>query len=933
LADRLVRSGLGLTPEATVATKPERKRHPLGFKVYVAFLSLALIASLADSFAHREATPRTILLLVVFGGLLAVAEHMSLSFHDSAVKWGLSAAEAVMLPMLVILPFGYVRVGAAAGMLIARARDWPKDPVKETFNVAQYGCSAWAAAAFWNLAGGDPGQFGLRQGGVAVVAVVLFVLLTHLFVGIGIQLAGLGRARDMLSDIASPALINLAANIVLGLFVTAAYVAAEWTLFLFPVALAGLYFGYRAVVRQSAERSRMQQLHEASRSLAVAVDLEEALRGFLPAVADAVSALGARAIVRTTEGLRSTTVYAGEVTENLQPAENTPIDAVLDFVNETRRPLIYGGDRDPVPPALRVGNSGRGVICVPVYEDERVSGLLVVADRVGADEFGHQVLHMLEALSNELALRLQSYRLFEEVSEEKERFHLLVDAVNDYAIYMMDPEGRVVSWNGGAERILGYGADEIEGQHHSVFYPGISARERSAKLTEAASIGRLESQGDRARKDGSTFLANEVITPVRDPAGDLRGFAVITRDVTERVRSHEEREHLQAQLHQAQKLETVGQLAGGIAHDFNNLLSVVSSSAQYLVEGLPEDDPMRQELLEIKAAAKRGSSLTRQLLIFSRRDRIDRQVLSVNDVVRDTFALLTRALGEHIAVEHRLDETIPLVMADAGQLEQVILNLSINARDAMATGGTLTIATSTIALGQQDAHRYLSLSPGDYVRLVVSDTGTGMSPEIAEKAFDPFFTTKPKGVGTGLGLATVYGIVTGSGGDINVTSREGWGTQFEILLPVAPHDEPAQLRDVPAPADSGRGETILLVEDDDSVRAITKKILEARNYVVLEASGGKDALVRFAHPETSIDLLLSDIVMPDMSGVELADRLRRQRPSLKVAFMSGYSADVFSAGDEPFADELIQKPFEKDDLLGLVRRLLDLDSSEPELRP
>jgi PAS domain S-box-containing protein len=613
--------------------------------------------------------------------------------------------------------------------------------------------------------------------------------------------------------------------------------------------------------------------------------------------------------------------------DTLAPVEGAPVEAFLDFVRETRRTLIFGGDHDPVPDALRMGDGGRNLVCVPVFEDDNVTGLLMVTDRVGADEFGPDETRLLEALANELALTLQSYRLFEEVTEEKEKFQLLVEAVSDYAIYMLDPAGKVVSWNSGAERILGYTSDEILGKHHSSFYPPETAGAWQDDLNEAVSKGRVEVDGGRLRKDGTIFLANEVITPVRDLAGGLRGFAKITRDITERVRAQEEKFNLQAQLHQSQKLESVGQLAGGIAHDFNNLLAVISGSTQFLIDELPEDNEMREDLLEIRSAAKRGSGLTRQLLIFSRRDHIAPDLLDLNEVIRPALKLLSRALGERVEIQAELDPDLPVINADYGQMEQVLMNLAINARDAMPAGGTLTIETSAVSIGEEEAGRVLDLAPGPFVKMTVSDTGMGMSDEVMQKAFEPFFTTKPKSGGTGLGLATVYGIVKGAGGHIDLASEEGRGTTFAILFPVSsekasPVEETIDLR---GPAPLGEGETILLVEDDAAVRAVTKRILETHAYKVIEAPGGKDALMTFEDRRSEIDLLVTDIVMPDISGVELAGRLRSTASGLKVLFMSGYSPAVFTGGEGDFDDPLIQKPFERDDLLHMVRQVLQTD--------
>jgi PAS domain S-box-containing protein len=903
------------------------ERKPIGFNLYVFSLLAILTAGIATLVATDESLTDGVLEAGLLAILLAAAERTDVSFYNQRVRIGLSATEAILFPMLIALSPGQVVIAAVVAMTVIRAREWRQDPSKEAFNVAQYGVAALASTTLWHATHAGT-TFSLRNAVAGAASVVLFALLTHILVPIGIWLAGHARLRDAMGDLALPVFLNIGGNVVLGLFLAAAYVAAPWMLVLFPVALAALYFAFRAVVRQGAETERIEQLHEASRSLVGTAEMATALDGFLTAVADVGSALGARAIVRTRRGLLSSAIYDGRSVDTLVPVEGAPIEAFLDFVRETRRSLIFGGDHDPVPEALRMGDGGRNLLCVPVFEDDSVTGLLMVTDRVGADEFGPDETRLLEALANELALTLQSYRLFEEVTEEKEKFQLLVEAVSDYAIYMLDPAGNVVSWNSGAERILGYTSEEIVGKHHSCFYPPETAGAWHDDLNEAVGKGRVEGDGGRLRKDGTLFLANEVITPVRDPDGELRGFAKITRDITERVHAQEEKWNLQAQLHQAQKLESVGQLAGGVAHDFNNLLAVISGSAQFLIDQLPEDNEMREDLLEIRSAAKRGSGLTRQLLIFSRRDLIAPDILDLNEVIRPALKLLSRALGERVEIQADLDPDLAPINADYGQMEQVLMNLAINARDAMPGGGTLSIHTSVVTVAEDEASRVLDLEAGRYVKVTVGDTGMGMSDEVKQKAFEPFFTTKPKSGGTGLGLATVYGIVKGAGGHIDISSEEGRGTSFQLLFPVS--EEKATVEDtidLRGPGPRGDGETILLVEDDAAVRAVTKRILETHAYKVIEAPGGKDALMTFEDRRAEIDLLVTDIVMPDISGVELAGRLRSTSPDLKVLFMSGYSPAVFTGGEGDFDDPLIQKPFERDDLLHMVRQVLQADTA------
>ena len=896
---------------------------PIAFRLYFASLVITLAGAIAAGVMMEPGVTRHLAPFAAFTLLFAIAERTDLSYYDGTVRWGLSASEAILIPMLVVLSPTQVVIGAviAVATLVS---EW-KDPWKHAFNVAEFGCAAVIAASIWNGLEDPATTFGLQDAGAAILAAVAFSLTTQALVGIAIHLAGQGRVWDAFGDVRATIVFGLTGSVVVGLFGAAAFSAAPWMLLLFPVALAGLYFGYRAVARQAAERTRIERLHEATRSLAGSSDLKGALEGFLGAVADVLSTAGARAIIDSTGGVVSSVVYDGKVISSMEPVEGSGVSSILDYVRETRRPLFFGPDHDPVPDALRSG-SERNVLAVPVIEEERVDGLLMVSDRVGADDFGDDDVKLLEALAGDLSLTLQSSRLFGEVVEERERFQLLVESVTDYAIYMLDMQGHVESWNSGAERIFGYTNEEIVGRHHSAFYPPGVDGSWAEQLNEAKVRGRSESEGQRIRNDGSLFVANEVITPVRSADGTLTGFAKVTRDVTEKIQTESEKDVLQSQLHQAQKLESVGQLAGGVAHDFNNLLSVILNSANFALESIAEDDEIVEELRDIKKASKRGTELTRQLLIFSRRDLIKPEPLDLNEVVTSTVKLLNRALGEQVIVRTVLDEAIGPINADSGQLEQVLMNLAINARDAMAGGGTVTIETSSLEIGDPVTAGFVGLSPGPHVRVSVSDTGSGMSPAVMQKAFDPFFTTKPKGRGTGLGLATVYGIVKSAGGHIAVRSDEGLGTTFDVVFPTTVLDlsTPTSSTDEPRnEVPAGHGETILLVEDDDSVRTVTKKLLQRRGYSVIEAHGAKDALRTISTGTAAVDLLLTDIVMPDMTGVELAQRALGADKSLKVAYMSGYSPGVFSTGGAELEGELIQKPFEEQDLLQVVRRTLD----------
>ncbi len=406
---------------------------------------------------------------------------------------------------------------------------------------------------------------------------------------------------------------------------------------------------------------------------------------------------------------------------------------------------------------------------------------------------------------------------------------------------------------------------------------------------------------------------------------DLQGLAQVLEEGFNRVEDLADLERTRTQLYQAQKMEAIGQLAGGVAHDFNNMISVVSGYCQLLSKGLDRDSNLYQCLQEIDKSASKASNLVRQLLVFSRRQAIQPQILDLNQVVAEMDRMLGRLIGEDAQLETRLDADLPKVNADPSQLEQVILNLVVNARDAMPDGGQLTIETANALLDASYCRLHSGVAAGNYVLLAVSDTGTGMSAETIEHIFEPFFSTKEEGKGTGLGLATVYGIVKQSGGHIHVYSEEGIGTTFKIYLPIT--EEVGRAAAVPAPGDAdhalGGNESILLVEDDDTVLRLVHTILADTGYAVSAVQDVNEAL-RLAAGEQPFDLLLTDVVMPVMNGVDLSKRLCQLRPDLKVIYMSGYADQAIHRNGMIDPDvNFISKPFTLEELLHKVREGLD----------
>nr|MBA3321444.1 response regulator [Pyrinomonadaceae bacterium] len=429
---------------------------------------------------------------------------------------------------------------------------------------------------------------------------------------------------------------------------------------------------------------------------------------------------------------------------------------------------------------------------------------------------------------------------------------------------------------------------------------------------------------------GSYRYLESNAAPVLNVDGELTGYRGTDRDVTDRIRAQQALIEKEEQLRQAQKMEAIGQLAGGVAHDFNNLLTAILGYSELLLRELPPDAaPSRHKVEEIKHAGERAATLTRQLLAFSRKQMLQPKVLNPNVVALGVEKMLRRLLGEHLELRLKLEPAVGLIKADPGQLEQVVINLSINARDAMPEGGKLLVETRNVELDEHYAGRRADVvRPGRYVMLAVSDTGTGIEPQIQERIFDPFFTTKEQGKGTGLGLSTVYGIVKQSEGHLWVYSEPGRGTTFKVYLPRV--DEPADLAaagatTVPAAAVPGGAETVLLVEDEEIVRELTREMLELIGYRVVAAADGAEALeIARRQPANWPGLLLTDVVMTRMSGRELSGRLRAFHPQVKTLFMSGYTeAAIVQHGVIDSDIAFLPKPFTLDDLARKLREVID----------
>ncbi len=513
--------------------------------------------------------------------------------------------------------------------------------------------------------------------------------------------------------------------------------------------------------------------------------------------------------------------------------------------------------------------------------------------------------------------------------ESERRYRRLVEAVVDYAIFQLDPAGNVTTWNAGAQRIKGYRPEEIIGLHFSEFYTsedrvgGVPAR----ALAQASETGRYEAEGWRVRKDGSKFFASVVIDRILDDAGELVGFAKVTRDITERQEAQAKLKVAQDQFAASQKLEAIGQLTGGIAHDFNNLLMIVLGNietAQRHLKSIPQSANLQRVLDNAMRGARRAAALTSRLLAFSRRQTLDPKPLNVNNFLTGSVEFLQRSLGEQVDVQAVGSAGLWTVEVDSNHLESALVNLAINARDAMPNGGKLTIEAANVFADEEYCKQNPELSPGQYVVICVSDTGLGMSKEILGHAFEPFFTTKELGHGTGLGLSQVYGFVKQSGGHIKIYSEEGHGTTVKIYLPRYTGPVAPEAREDQGVAEGTQSETILVVEDDPDLRTYLAEILRNLNYEVLAVPNAQSALTILLQAERRVDLLLTDIVMPGINGRELGRRAQEMRPELPILYMTGYSRNaVVHHGRLDEGVELLQKPVSQAELASRVRELLD----------
>jgi PAS domain S-box-containing protein len=510
-----------------------------------------------------------------------------------------------------------------------------------------------------------------------------------------------------------------------------------------------------------------------------------------------------------------------------------------------------------------------------------------------------------------------SRRTSQQIGEYRGQLASIVDSSDD-AIIGKDLDGRITAWNRGAERIYGYAAEEMIGKNVSLLAPR-DRPDEIPKILERIRRGESVEHFDSVRiaKDGRRLDVSISVSPIREAGGRVIGASAIARDITAQKRAEEH-------LRQAQKMEAIGRLAGGMAHDFNNILGIINACTELLRTRVDSKSDIGQYVTNMRKAVDRGASLTRQLLAFSRKNVVQPQVLDLNERLKDVTKLLRPLMGEDVEIVISPRTEAAIVEADPGQLDQVVLNLAVNARDAMPNGGKFILETSKVKTDEIFGQMNKPLSVGNYVMLAVSDTGVGMDPGTVSRIFEPFFTTKEVGKGTGLGLAMVYGIVQQAGGHIWVYSEPRRGTTFKIYLPSAEHKLGTEAKmEEEAPTLRREGFTVLLVEDDELMRQLTRQLLEEQGYQILEAKDGQDALAIASSHSGRIDVLLTDVVMRGVSGPELVSRLNGSRPSMKTVYMSGYTGELIGQNDIATQGiPLLEKPFTRTGLLRILDQAL-----------
>lgn len=597
-----------------------------------------------------------------------------------------------------------------------------------------------------------------------------------------------------------------------------------------------------------------------------------------------------------------------------------------DYVLRTGKPLLLTEtlfqDLEARGEVELVGASSPSWMGVPLTTPTRTIGVLAVQHYQDEGAFSERDLEFFGSVGGHIALAIERKRAEINLHASQELYTNVVESMNE-GVLVLDRDFRFISWNRAMEVLTRTAREEVMGKEAPPWeiFPHL-VEVGVEKMMRRAMAGEPQRAVNLAHElaGGISLITHETYRPLRGSEGEIRGVVGVVRDVTERRAAAEALRNSEEQLRQVQKMEAIGRLAGGIAHDFNNLLTAINGYSELVLDHLQEQDPIREHVQEIRKAGEHAAELTQQLLAFSRKQVIQPRVVDLNALVENLRAMLHRLMGEDIELQTQLDGSLSRIKSDPGQLEQVLINLVVNARDAMPKGGKLTIRTENREL---DAEKSSANGSGSYAGWVVTDTGIGMDRNVTARIFEPFFTTKETGKGTGMGLSTVYGIVKQNKGRIWVDSSLGGGTTFSVFFPESKEPLSEELTPAAGNGQPAGSETVLVVEDEDAVRSLTRMILERGGYQVLEAADASEALTVCANLDEPIDLLLSDVVMPRMSGPQLAAQMQEAQPDLKVLFISGHADETIVQHGVLMPDtELLVKPFSVDELLARVHGVL-----------
>jgi PAS domain S-box-containing protein len=693
-----------------------------------------------------------------------------------------------------------------------------------------------------------------------------------------------------------------------------------------PIRFAGTSIDITA--QKSAQSEAIIQARHAAFVADVAVALTEgsAMRDMLGRCAQAMVTHFDAAIARVwtanlTDQVLELQATAGGATDADPTPARVPIgEFPIGRVAADRRPVIENTlDGDRVTSDATIAREHlNSYAAFPLVLGDRLVGVMSMYCRRPLAEY---TLTALGSVARTVALGIERKQL----EESRSRFEDLLESATDF-VTIGQPAGAALYVNRALREALELGPDEPVPSLLDFRPPSFREFFDNTVLPTADRDGGWKGQSEYVSRSGRVIPVSQVSVVHKTASGQIEYISTISRDITDERRAAREREDLEEQLRRAQRIEAIGQLAGGLAHDFNNLLTIIMSYTDMLSDQFEEGDARREDLDQIRKAGTRAAQLTRQLLAFSRRQILHPVVLDPNELIQGMSAMLGRLLGENIELSLRLDDHVSAITFDPAQLELILVNLAVNARDAMPHGGRFTIETGDVEIDEEFSRTHLAAEPGPYVRLAVTDTGTGMDEATRKRIFEPFFTTKPTGKGTGLGLATVFGIVKQSGGSIWVYSEPGLGASFKIFLPVAANAKTLLASRAQRLVPTGQ-ETVLIVEDEADVRTLVQTVLKRAGYTILSAGHPAEAVRLASDPSQRIDLLVTDVVMPETNGAALFVKLRETRPTLRVLFMSGFADDAIEhhgvlAAGTPF----LQKPFTGPDLASAVRDVLDTET-------